>query len=89
MPEQLPDPPRTAPPSRPGWDARFTAMTRSRGAIGCEPWCGDSRSESRHAMWKRELKSRERREALSWRRILAEGGLLLAMMLTSSWLIRG
>jgi hypothetical protein len=33
--------------------------------------------------------SREPREAVSWRRILAEGGLLLAMLLTSSWLIRG
>ena len=32
---------------------------------------------------------RERREAVSWRLILAEGGLLLAMLLTSSWLIRG
>jgi hypothetical protein len=31
----------------------------------------------------------ERREAIPWRRILAEGGLLLAMILTSSWLIRG
>jgi hypothetical protein len=50
-------------------------------------------------MWKHELESLrgsaakylsgERREALSWRRILAEGGLLLAMLLTSSWLIRG
>jgi len=33
--------------------------------------------------------SREWREAVSWRRILAEGGLLLAMLLTSSWLVRG
>jgi hypothetical protein len=50
-------------------------------------------------MWKYELESfarsaaeqlsRERREAVPWRRILAEGGLLLAMLLTSSWLIRG
>ena len=50
-------------------------------------------------MWKHELEScarsaaehvsRERREAVSWRRILADGGLLLAMLLTSSWLIRG
>jgi hypothetical protein len=24
-----------------------------------------------------------------WRQILAEGGLLLAMLLTSSWLVRG
>jgi len=24
-----------------------------------------------------------------WRRILAEGGLLLALLLTSSWLVRG
>ena len=31
----------------------------------------------------------ERREAVSWGRILAEGGLLLALLLTSSWLIRG
>jgi len=31
----------------------------------------------------------ERRQAVSWRRIVAEGGLLLAMLLTSSWLIRG
>jgi hypothetical protein len=31
----------------------------------------------------------ERLEAWSWRRILAEGGLLLALLLTSSWLIRG
>jgi hypothetical protein len=30
-----------------------------------------------------------RREAAPWRRILADGGLLLAMLLTSSWLIRG
>ena len=44
---QLPDPARTAPPIRPGWNA------------------------------------------LPWRRILADGGLLLAMLLTSSWLIRG
>jgi hypothetical protein len=50
-------------------------------------------------MWKHELKSfrgsaaadlsQERREALPWGRILAEGGLLLAMLLTSSWLVRG
>ena len=50
-------------------------------------------------MWKHELESsrgsaaaylsRERREAVPWRRILAEGGLLLAMLLTSSWLVRG
>ena len=50
-------------------------------------------------MWKLELRSlagpaaehasREGWEALPWRRILAEGGLLLAMLLTSSWLIRG
>ena len=44
------------------------------------------RSESGRAMWKL---IHERREAVSWRRILAEGGLLLAMLLTSSWLIRG
>jgi len=31
----------------------------------------------------------ERRDRLPWRRILAEGGLLLATLLTSSWLIRG
>jgi hypothetical protein len=31
----------------------------------------------------------ERREATSWRRILADGGLLLALLLTSSWLVRG
>jgi len=53
----------------------------------------------RHAMWKHELESlrrwaaghwsRERREAVSWRRILVDGGLLLAMLLTSSWLVRG
>jgi hypothetical protein len=36
-----------------------------------------------------EQLSPEWREAASWRRILAEGGLLLAMLLTSSWLIRG
>jgi hypothetical protein len=30
MPAQLPDPPRTAPPFRPGWRARFAAMSRSR-----------------------------------------------------------
>jgi hypothetical protein len=41
------------------------------------------------AQWKRVLESRERREAVPWRRILADGGLLLAMLLTSSWLIRG
>ena len=29
------------------------------------------------------------REAMPWRRILAEGGLLLAMLLTSSWLVPG
>jgi hypothetical protein len=50
-------------------------------------------------MWKRGLEgyrgsaaaylSPERREAVPWRRILAEGGLLLAMLLTSSWLVRG
>jgi hypothetical protein len=50
-------------------------------------------------MWKRKLESRagpeaenmsrERREAVPWRRILADGGLLLAMLLTSSWLVRG
>ena len=28
-------------------------------------------------------------EAWTWRRILKDGGLLLAMLLTSSWLIRG
>ena len=33
--------------------------------------------------------SRQRREAVPWRQILAEGGLLLALLLTSSWLIRG
>jgi hypothetical protein len=32
--------------------------------------------------------SPERPEVVCWRRILAEGGLLLAMLLTSSWLIR-
>jgi len=26
---------------------------------------------------------------MTWRRILADGGLLLAMLLTSSWLVRG
>jgi hypothetical protein len=36
-----------------------------------------------------EQPSLARREAVSWRRILADGGLLLAMLLTSSWLIRG
>jgi hypothetical protein len=36
-----------------------------------------------------ERLSLERPEALSWHRILTEGGLLLAMLLTSSWLIRG
>jgi hypothetical protein len=50
-------------------------------------------------MWKHEPESFrgaaaeqlscERLEAWSWRRILAEGGLLLALLLTSSWLIRG
>jgi hypothetical protein len=50
-------------------------------------------------MWKHELESFrgsaaehlswERREDWSWRRILAEGGLLLAMLLTSSWVVRG
>ena len=30
-----------------------------------------------------------KRELMPWRRILAEGGLLLAMLLTSSWLVRG
>jgi hypothetical protein len=50
-------------------------------------------------MWKHGLESyrassaaylsRERREAVPWRRILAEGGLLLAMLLTSSWLVHG
>ena len=29
MPDQLPDPARTAPPFRPGWSARFAAMGRS------------------------------------------------------------
>ena len=62
---QLPDPARTAPPIRPGWNARFSSTV------------------------KRVLESRERREAVPWRRILADGGLLLAMLLTSSWLIRG
>ena len=40
--------------------------------------------------WKARLEamSQERREAVLWRRILADGGLLLAMLLTSSWLIR-
>ena len=42
-----------------------------------------------HFTSKRELESRELREAVPWRRILADGGLLLAMLLTSSWLIRG
>jgi hypothetical protein len=37
-------------------------------------------------MWKL---IRERRERVPWRHILAEGGLLLAMLLTSSWLVRG
>lgn len=32
---------------------------------------------------------RQRRPPLSWRRVLAEGGLLVAMLLTSSWLVRG
>ena len=36
-----------------------------------------------------EYVSRERREASPWRRLMVEGGLLLAMLLTSSWLIRG
>jgi hypothetical protein len=36
-----------------------------------------------------ERLSQERREAVSWRRILAEGALLLALLLTSSWLTRG
>ena len=50
-------------------------------------------------MWEHELESfrgsaaehlsGEGREAVSWRRILAEGGLLLAMLLTSSLLVRG
>ena len=50
-------------------------------------------------MWKHGLEgyrgsaaaylSRERWEAVPWRRILAEGGLLLALLLTSSWLVRG
>jgi hypothetical protein len=50
-------------------------------------------------MWKHELErragaaaeylSRKRRETSPWRRIVADGGLLLAMLLTSSWLIRG
>jgi hypothetical protein len=54
-------------------------------------------------MWKDELESFRgsaaehlsggahwaRREAWCWRRILAEGGLLLALLLTSSWLVRG
>jgi hypothetical protein len=31
----------------------------------------------------------KRPEAVPWRRILADGGLLLALLLTSSWLIRG
>jgi hypothetical protein len=30
MPAQLPDTARTARPSRPGWSARFAAMSRSR-----------------------------------------------------------
>ena len=38
------------------------------------------------AQWKRLL---ERRDAAPWGRILADGGLLLALLLTSSWLIRG
>jgi hypothetical protein len=37
-------------------------------------------------MWKL---IRKRLEAVPWRRALAEGGLLLAMLLTSSWLVRG
>jgi hypothetical protein len=36
-----------------------------------------------------EQLSQERRGVVCWRRILADGGLLLAMLLTSSWLIRG
>jgi hypothetical protein len=41
------------------------------------------------AQWKRVLESLELRDAAPWRRILADGGLLLALLLTSSWLIRG
>jgi hypothetical protein len=42
-------------------------------------------------MWKHILEgfTGSAAEQLSWRRILTEGGLLLAMLLTSSWLIRG
>ena len=50
-------------------------------------------------MWKHELEgragsaaeylSRERPRTMPWRRLLVESGLLLAMLLTSSWLIRG
>jgi hypothetical protein len=49
--------------------------------------------------WKHELESRagsaaeyvsrQRRNAVPWRRVLVDGGLLLAMLLTSSWLVRG
>jgi len=37
-------------------------------------------------MWKLIL---DRPRAVPWRNVLAEGGLLLALLLTSSWLIRG
>jgi hypothetical protein len=50
-------------------------------------------------MWNHELEgrpvlaaeylSRERRRTMPWRRIAVEGGLLLALLLTSSWLVRG
>ena len=42
-----------------------------------------------HPTLKRVWESRVRREAVPWRRILADGGLLLALLLTSSWLMRG
>jgi hypothetical protein len=38
-------------------------------------------------MWKNL--SPERRKNMPWRRIAVEGGLLLALLLTSSWLVRG
>jgi hypothetical protein len=50
-------------------------------------------------MWERILEgftesaaeqlSPARRGVALWRRILEDGGLLLAMLLTSSWLVRG
>ena len=41
------------------------------------------------AGWAAEYLSRERRETVPWRRIAVDGGLLLALLLTSSWLVRG